>query len=103
MNQFDVLENLNERTRDRYPFVVVLQHDRTSSLITVIVAPLHHAMPPLMNTRLHPALTLDGRQYVVMVEELAAVLRPSLGRVVGTTESMRDSLIQALDLLFTGF
>jgi toxin CcdB len=102
VRQFDIVENLSVQTRSRYPFVVVLQHDRISGLSTLVVAPMIRvsALPQL--DRLHPSVTLDLQSYRVVVEELAAVHRRTLGRIVGSLEGERYSIIAALDLLFTG-
>ena len=88
MRQFDVVENLNELTHERYPFVVIRQHDRLS------------ATPAL--DRLHPAISLNGERYRVIIEELAGVHRQTLGATVGSLEAERYAIIAALDLLFTG-
>lgn len=102
MRQLDIVENLNPVTRRRYPFAVVLQHDQFGHLPLITVAPLTSATAKLMSSRLHPSLILDGVQYVLLAEELAAVSRPTIGRVVGSAESSRYEIVAALDLLFTG-
>jgi toxin CcdB len=102
MQQFDIVENLNPVTRGRFPFAIVLQHDRVSTFSALVVAPLTAASPVLIKTRLHPCLDVSGRQFVVLIEELAAVSRRTLGRVVGSAEPDRYSIVAALDLLFTG-
>jgi len=38
----------------------------------------------------------------MMTEELAAVQRRLLGRIVGSAESFRYSIVAAIDLCFTG-
>ncbi len=102
MQQFDIVENNNQITRPRYPFAIVLQHERVSSAITVIVAPLAVAVSALGATRLHPAIAVSGRKYLLVTEELAAVNRRSLGRIVGSAESFHYAIIAAIDLCFTG-
>ncbi|MGE3145485.1 MAG: CcdB family protein [Pseudorhodoplanes sp.] len=102
MRQFDIVENLNPITRRRYPFAVVLQHDQFQHLPLVTVAPLTLATTVLASSRLHPALVLNDRLFVMVAEELAAVVRSSVGRVVGTAEASRYEIVAALDLLFTG-
>jgi hypothetical protein len=47
-------------------------------------------------------MEVSGRTYVVLVEQLAAVTRQTLGRVVAAAEKDRYAIIRALDLLFTG-
>lgn len=102
VNQFDVVENRNPVTRGRFPFVVILQHDRVSTFSAVVVAPLTDASPALIDTRLHPSIRLAGREMVVVVEELAAVHRRTLGQLVDSVAADRYKIIAALDLLFTG-
>jgi hypothetical protein len=47
-------------------------------------------------------VVVAGRQYLVFIEDLAAVPRGALGRVVGSAEADRYAIVGALDLLFTG-
>jgi toxin CcdB len=100
--QFDLVENLNPARRRQYPFLVVLQHDRVSSIDTVVAAPLSEVSSEKVDAQLHPMLNIEGRRYVVFVQQLAAVPRQSLGRMVGSAESHRYAIVRALDLLFTG-
>jgi toxin CcdB len=102
VQQFDIVENVNTATRSRYPFLVVLQHDRVSTAATVIVAPLTESKPALASSQLHPSITVRDHQYLLMTEELAAVNRRSLGHVIGSVESLRYAIIAAMDLCFTG-
>jgi toxin CcdB len=100
--QFDLVENLDPDGRGRYPFLIVLQHDRVSSTTSVVVAPLVEATPALAHTRLHPQVVIAGRQYFVFIEDLAAIPKRILGRVVDSAEPNRYEIVAALDLLFTG-
>jgi toxin CcdB len=102
VKQFDIVENTNPLTRSRYPFAVVLQHDRVSSDVTLIAAPLTAAATALASSRLHPRITVEGRAFLVLTEELAAVHRRSFGRVVASAEAERYAIIAAIDLCFTG-
>jgi toxin CcdB len=100
--QFDIVENRDPAGRRRYPFLIVLQHDRVSSTTSVVVAPLVEDTSALARTRLHPQLVVAGRGYSVFVEDLAAIPKLTLGRVVGSAEPNRYAIVAALDLLFTG-
>jgi toxin CcdB len=102
LRQFDLIENLNPASRRQYPFLVVLQHDRVSSIGSIVVAPLGEANPALAGARIHPSLELGSRRYVIFVEQLAAVPHRMLGPVVGSAEANRYAIVAALDLLFTG-
>jgi len=70
--------------------------------MTVVVAPLTRRSALAELDRLHPAATVDGQLFRVVVQEIAAVPRHTLGRTVGSLEMDRYTLIAALDLLFTG-
>jgi toxin CcdB len=100
--QFDVVENLNPDGQGAYPYLVILQHNRISSAGSIIVAPLVLASAALKPTRLHPVLAVSNREYVILLEELAAIPRQVLGHVVGSAEMRRYQIVSALDLLFTG-
>jgi hypothetical protein len=100
--QFDLVENPNTARRRRYPFLLVLQHDRVSSVGSTVVAPVGEARSDMTGTRLHPSVELAGRQYVVFVEQLAAVPRQALGHVVGSAAPWRYAIVAAIDHLFTG-
>jgi hypothetical protein len=102
VRQHDVVENLNPTTRGRFPLAVVLQHDRITGSSTMVVAPLALASPIMPLDRLRPEVAVDGRNYRVIVEQLAAVHQRTLGRTVGTLASERYAITRAIDLLFTG-
>jgi toxin CcdB len=102
VQQFDIVENLDLDGRGEYPFLLVLQHDRISATSGVVVAPLVHAAAAFERTRLHPQVTIEGRRFSVFVEDLAAVPKSMLGRVVGSAEVHRYAIVAAIDLLFTG-
>ena len=100
--QFDLVENLNPVARLHYPYLVVLQHDRVSSVVDIVVAPLVRPSSRHARTRLHPTVDVTGETFVIFIEDLAAVPRHTLGRVVGNAEDSRYEIVGALDLLFTG-
>ena len=104
MNQFDIHANPFPNSRERQPFLVVLQSDLISrSLETVVVAPLEAADSGKFADRLNPAVTVDGRSYVLIAQELVTVRRSVLGEPRGSLGHERDPIIAALDMLFTGF
>jgi hypothetical protein len=94
--QFDLVENLNPDRRGEYPYLVVLQHNRVSSTGSVAVAPVVKADASLASTRLHPFLEIDGLEFLVFVEHLAAIPRQTLGRVIGSADADRYAVIAAL-------
>ena len=101
MAQFDLFENPRSKT---YPFLLDVQADLLRSLASRVVVPLAPVTrlrgKPL--TRLNPLVSIAGRQYAAMFQELAAIPTKALRAPVGDLRSRRPELIAALDLLFTG-
>jgi toxin CcdB len=101
MGQFDLFRHARSR---RYPFLLDLQADLLRDLATRVVAPLTPVKrlggKPI--SRLNPVVAVDGAQYAILFQELAAVPVTAIGETVGSLRSRRDELIAAIDLLFTG-
>lgn len=102
MRQYDVCRNPDRATRQRVPFLVVLQSDLLVPLETVIVAPLVPEKASSMITKLNPAVVLQGRRYRLVMQELAGVPKNRLGEVVANAAAQHLDFIAAIDLLFTG-
>jgi toxin CcdB len=104
MGQFDIVANPFPRSRDRQPFLLVLQSDLLlRNLDTVVVAPLEAAGSSTFADRLNPHVVVDGQSFAVITQELVTVRRNVLGGARGSAMSERDKIIAALDLLLTGF
>lgn len=101
MAQFDLHENPHSR---EFPLVLDVQSETLSRLATRVVVPManakHWGARPL--TRLNPTAKHDGVEYVLVFQELAAVMSSALGPRVGSLAKRRGELVAALDLLFTG-
>jgi hypothetical protein len=104
MDQFDVhrLRPLAGSKRQS-ELVIILQHPHARAVDTVIVAPLRHlgGLPPL--ERVRPLVMFEGREYIAVVDRLAAIERRTIGERVGGLDTYRYDLIRALDVLLTGF
>jgi toxin CcdB len=87
-----------------YPLLLDIQADLLSQLATRVVVPMtsvkRYGTKPI--TRLNPTATVSGVEYVVVFQEIAAIPRSALGKLVGSLASRRAELIAAIDLLFTG-
>jgi hypothetical protein len=104
MKQFDIHSNPFPRSRERQPFLVILQSDLIlRCLDTVVVAPLEAASGGKFADRLNPAVTIDDRPFVLIAQELVSIRKGVLGAPRGSLDHERDHIIAALDLLFTGF
>jgi toxin CcdB len=84
--------------------VVVIQHDMLEDLKTGVILPL---MPKTKGTpdsrSLNPSVFFDGKDYVICTQFLATATLPDLGMPIGNISHMRDEIVRAQDLLFTGF
>ena len=105
MAQFAVHRNGDARTRKDVPFLLDVQADLLSVLATRVVVPLYRlgAAGPEPLARLTPVLRFQDETLVAMVPELAGVPRSALGPAVGDLAGARAEIIQAMDLLLTGF
>jgi toxin CcdB len=100
--QFDVHSNVFAETEADPPFLVNLQSDHLDSLRTVVVAPMWEASGARPRSPVHVALRFAGDRYWLAINELAFVRSASLGAIAGNIAGERDTIIRALDLLFTG-
>jgi toxin CcdB len=105
MAQFDVFPNPSVQSRDKIPYLVVLQSDLLDDFDNAIVAPLRikaqdKAIPVL---RLNPTVDINGQSHFLRTQELAAIPVRSLKGCVANLSSQRDEILAALDILFTGF
>jgi len=105
MAQFDVYPNPNPNSRARVPYLVALPSDLLGSFVATVVAPLRlktdASVIPVL--RLNPVTHIDGEEYFLRTQELAAIATRSLKHPVTNLFAQRDEIIAALDLLFTGF
>jgi toxin CcdB len=104
MKQFDIVANPFPRSRERQPFLASLQSDLLAhNLDTTVVAPLEPAASGTFADRLNPRVEIDGQPFVLITQELVTVRTNVLGQTCGLIAGERDAIINALDLLFTGF
>jgi len=105
MTAYSVFRNPNPRTNAAIPFLLDVQSEVLSMLGTRAVVPLYrtdaadvHAM-----SRLTPVVTFQDQSLVAMVPELAGIPRRELGAMAGDLLSARGEILEAMDLLLTGF
>ena len=104
MAQFDLYANPDKASARTYPYLLEVQADLLSALPTTVVVPL--TKPAVVAGRpiggLNPVVSFDGREWVLMTQELAAMRRNSLGPRRGDLRSLRGEVVAALDLLLNG-
>ena len=104
MHRFDVVRNRDSGNAKRFPLLVIVQSEFLQGLPTQVVVPMVRA--PKLHQRpaalLNPMASIDGEDFVLLTQQLAAVPLGTLGARVGNLESMRDEIVRALDFLFSG-
>lgn len=105
MAQFSVHENPNPRTRGDIPYLLDVQSDVLSILATRMIVPLYRSdsIKSKAMTRLTPVVQFKNKSLIAMVPEMAGIHQRELGVITGDLSSLRIDIIQAIDLLITGF
>jgi toxin CcdB len=104
MSQFYAYKNPNPATRSQYPYLLDVQSDLLSELRTTVVIPMtpSNLAAPMSLTRLNPTITIDGKSFTVMTQEIAGVDRNQLGTQAYDLSSYRSDIIAALDFVLSG-
>lgn len=99
MAQFDIYR----RPGEGIEYLLELQDNLLDRLSTRVVAPLARAdlAGPGMKT-LNPRISISGEDYLLLTHLLAAIPATMLGEPVASARGQRDTIVAALDLLFTG-
>ena len=98
MARFDVYR------RERKPgFLLDCQSDLLDEFETRLVVPLLPAERAKRATRLHPLLEVEGAKYIMVTQLAAAVPKRFLGQPVASLADEHDTIMNALDMLLTGY
>lgn len=99
MAKFDVFLNPNGDG-----LLLDVQTDLLSGLNTRVVVPLlARSDAPKPATRLNPVFDIDGEQFVIVTQFLAAVPEGVLKSHIGDVTSKSDQITAAIDMLTQGF
>ena len=100
--QFDVFVNPSVRGRHLRPFIVVIQSGFLADFRTRVIVPLVPKKEIKPIPRLNPVITIEDKEFYFHPVELAHIPRELLRDHVANLEPQRDSLVAAIDLVFTG-
>jgi toxin CcdB len=105
MPQFDVYQNPNTATKNRFPLLLEVQSDLLSELQSCVVIPLCDARQykDALIERLLPRIPVNARDYVLMTPQLAGISRKALGKQVANIAACRGEVLAALDFLIVGY
>jgi len=99
MPQFDVYRNVSEPG-----YLLDCQSDALSSLTTRVVVPLLPAeYAPKPSRRLNPTLRVGTGDVVMMTHFASAVPRRAFGDMVGSLAHDHVVIMNAFDMLLTGY
>lgn len=85
-------------------YLLDVQSNLLGVLNTRVVVPLlPQPAAPKPAQRLNPVFRIDGREYVLTTQFIAAIPASELGESRGSLESEHDRIVAALDMLFQGF
>lgn len=104
MAQFSVYQNKNIQTKKTFPYLLDVQSNLLSELVTTVVIPLakFDQSRTKILTRLTPVLKLDQHEFVVLTPQLAGIQRKALGKFAFEVSHAKNDIISALDFLISG-
>ena len=101
MAQFDVYENINEKTKEQIPFLLDIQNDILKNVSSRVVIPLIISKEAI--DFLNPQFIINEIDVILSTAELASIPMEILGNKVCSLKDKREEIIGAVDFLVTGF
>jgi toxin CcdB len=101
MAQFDVYENINEKTNKQIPFLLDIQNDILKNLSSRVVIPLIISKEAI--NFLNPQFIINEIDVILSTAELASISTENFGNKVCSLKHKREEIIGAVDFLVTGF
>lgn len=98
MARFDVYLGASGRG-----YLLDCQSDVLDALETRVVVPLLPVAGVPRATRLNPVFAVDGRSVVMSTNLIFSIPEQRLGKRIGQLSEEADAIMNALDMLFTGF
>ena len=101
MAQFDVYENINEKTNKQIPFLLDIQNDILKNLSSRVVIPLVISKEAI--NFLNPHFIINEIDVILSTAELASIPMEILGGKICSLKDRREEIIGAVDFLVMGF
>lgn len=105
MPQFAVHRNRNVATKARFPLLLDVQTDLLAELGTRVVIPLAPVTAIMKRSSIQtltPHCMVEDKPYVLVTPQLAGIAAKELGPVIADLSAQRQTIMAALELLFTG-
>ena len=104
MSQYHVYENLNEKSRKIYPYLIDVQSTLLSDLETKIVIPLavKEKFFKGIIKNLNPIIEIKNKEYILLSQQMAGIPINQIGSPICECLSERNQILSAIDFLITG-
>ena len=104
MAQFTVYRNLNQASRDSYPYFVDVQNDLLDALSSRVVIPLarKERLGGRIMDNLSAELEIEGEILVLLTHQITTVPLSALKDPVCQANRWRGDILLAIDFLITG-
>ena len=104
MPQFDVYVNEEPGSQKLIPFLLDVQHDLHSGLITHTVVPLVAVSSPKdVVAKLCPRFNVNGKDVYLSTPEIAGYPVKDLRKKIASLADERNDILAAIDFLLNGF
>ena len=104
MRRFDVFRNPNASSNRHVPYLLVVQSQLLEQLPTRVVIPLTKAaaLKSKPATLLNPEFEIESTRVLMLTQQIGAIAVPHLKKFVTNIETERETIVRALDFLFSG-
>ncbi len=104
MSQYHVYENLNEKSKKVYPYIVDVQSTLLTDLETRIVIPLavKEKIGKGIIKNLNPIIVIKKKEYILITQQMAGIPMAQIGSSICDCLSERNEILSAIDFLITG-
>ena len=104
MSQYHIYENLNEKSKNIYPYLIDVQSTLLIDLETRIVIPLANKdkFGKGIIKNLNPIINIKKKEYIVLTQQMAGVPISQIGSSICECLSNRQEILSAIDFLITG-
>ncbi len=104
MSQYHVYENLNEKSKKVYPYIVDVQSTLLTDLETRIVIPLavKEKIGKGIIKNLNPIIVIKKKEYILITQQMAGIPMTQIGSSICDCLSERNEILSAIDFLITG-
>lgn len=104
MSQYHVYENLNEKSKKIYPYLIDVQTTLLADLETRIVIPLANKdkFGKGIIKNLNPIISIKKKEYILLTQQMAGVPLSQIGSSICECLSNQHEILSAIDFLITG-